>query len=89
MQTKINVVGKKDVFIPAQCYNEFPGSEYSERDDSDDDDDGFDDDLDQMEQYELRANSVIEIGEQGNIIALYSPQVLLNHSIYAKVWTSE
>ena len=60
MQTKISVVDKKDVFIPAQCYNEFPGSEYSESDDSDDDD-GFDDDLGQMEQYELRANSVIEI----------------------------
>ena len=37
------------------------------------DDDGFDNDFDEMEQYELRANSVTVIAHQGNIIALYSP----------------
>ena len=86
MQTKINVCSsenclikdlinfadEKGVFTPAQCSNEFPDSESSERDDSDYD--GFDDDFDKMEQCKLRANSVTEIAQQGNIMALYSPQ---------------
>ena len=49
----------KNVFIHAQCSNNFPDSESSESDDSDDD--RFDHDLDEMEQYKLRANSVTEI----------------------------
>ena len=101
MQTKINVCSsencliedlinfadEKGVFTPTQWSNEFPDSESSERDDSDYD--GFDDDLDKMEQCKLRANSVTEIVQQGNIMALYSPQTAFELFIYAEFWTLE
>ena len=73
----------KDVFIHAQCSNDFPDSESSESDDSDDD--RFDHDLDEMEQYKLRANSVIEIVMQGNIIALYLPPTAFESFYLCKV----
>ena len=45
----------------------------------------MEDDIDEMKQYELRANSVIEIVQPGNVIALYSPPTAFEMFYLCKV----
>ena len=68
----INCFDEKGTFFPAQPLNnsqDFNSDSESDSSDGDSNKDG----IDEMEQYELRENSVIERVQPENFIALYSP----------------
>ena len=97
VQTKINICscehclrGRFFDCLDEKGNNDIPYSKNESADETDSDTDESDNDFDsnhkeKMERYEIRSNNVIDIMEQWNVIALYSPSTSLELFYLCKV----